>query len=117
MPTARTLLIELTVIAGLGVFLALLGPFGSFQAPLPDRLLYWLGLGLGGILIFRPTLMAATAVARRLDLPEAGTWTVGCLLAAVPMSLIVWFVSPGGAPRLPTGAEWLERYANVAVVG
>lgn len=116
MPAARTLLIELTVIAGLGVFLALLGPFGSFEAPLAERLLYWLGLGLAGFLIFRPAMMAASLTARRVELPEAATWAAACLLAAVPMSLIVLFAAPGGAGQRPTGADWLEVYANVAVV-
>lgn len=117
MPSTRALLIELSVIAGLGLFLALLGPFGSFEAPLADRLLYWLGLGLGGYLLFRPAMTAASAVARRLDLPEAATWTAGFLIAALPMSLIIWAVSPGRPRRLPDGAEWLGLYANVAVVG
>jgi hypothetical protein len=117
MPSTRALLIELTIVAGLGLFLALLGPFGSFEAPLAGRLLYWLGLGLGGYLLFRPAMTAASAVARRLDRPEAATWTAGCLLAAVPMSLPVWFVSPGRPGGWPDGAEWLAVYANVAVVG
>ncbi len=117
MPSARALLIELTIIAGLGLFLALLGPFGSFQSPLADRLLYWLGLGVGGYLLFRPAMMAASAVARRLDLPEAATWTAALLIAALPMSLIVRLVSPGGSRRWAEGAGWLELYANVAVVG
>jgi hypothetical protein len=33
------------------------------------------------------------------------------------MSLIVRLVSPGGSVRWSGGAEWLELYANVAVVG
>jgi hypothetical protein len=116
LPSTRALLIELSIIAGLGIFLALLGPFGSFLAPLADRLLYWLGLGMGGYLLFRPAMMAASAIARRLDLPEAATWTAGFIVASVPMSIVVWFVSPGRPGRLPSGAEWLELYANVAVV-
>jgi hypothetical protein len=116
MPNARTVLIELTIIAGLGVFLALLGPFGSFQAALADRLLYWLGLGMGGYLIFRPTMIAASAVARRLSFPEPATWAAGAVFASVPMSLIVWFVAPDGPDRPWAGAEWLDLYANVVVV-
>jgi hypothetical protein len=116
MPSTRALLIESSIIVGLGLFLALLGPFGSFQAPLADRLLYWLGLGVGGYLLFRPAMTGASALARRLDLPEAATWTAAFILAAIPMSFIVWFVSPGRPRRLPGGAEWLELYANVAVV-
>lgn len=116
MPTTRTLLIELSIVAGLGLFLALLGPFGSFGSPLADRLFYWLGLGLGGYALFRPTLTAASAVSRRLDLPEAATWTAGFLIASLPMSLIVWLVSPGRRGRLPGGGEWLALFANVAIV-
>jgi hypothetical protein len=61
-------------------------------------------------------MTGASALARRLDLPEAATWTAAFILAAIPMSFIVWFVSPGRPRRLPGGAEWLELYANVAVV-
>jgi hypothetical protein len=116
MPTARTLLIELTIIVGLGLLLALLGPFGSFEAPLADRLLYWLGLGVGGYLLFRPMMTAASAVSRRLDLPEPATWAAGCLIATLPMSLVVWLITPTGGGRVPTLAELLPVYGNVAVV-
>lgn len=117
MPTIRTVLIELTIIVGIGVLLALLGPFGSFEAPIANRLVYWLGLGVGGYVIFRPTLTAATAVADRLDLPEPAAWIAGFLLAAMPMTLVVWAVAPGRPPGLPDLSSLLEVYTNVAVVG
>lgn len=116
MPGLRALLIELSIVAGLGLFLALLGPFGSFEAALAERLLYWLGLGIGGYLIFRPATTAASAVARRLDLPEAATWTAACVIAALPMTLLVLLVSPARPEGMPQAAEWLELYARVAVV-
>lgn len=117
MPSARTLLIELTIIVGIGVLLALLGPFGSFASPFADRLVYWLGLGVGGYAIFRPVMTAAAAVAHRLDLPEPGAWVAGLLLAAMPMSLLVWAVAPGRPPAPPDLAALLAVYANVLVVG
>ena len=117
MPTLRTLLIELTIIVGIGILLALLGPFGSFDAPLAHRLVYWLGLGVGGYLIFRPTLTVASVVANRLDLPEPAAWIAGFLLAAMPMSLIVWAVAPGRPAGLPDLQSLLAVYLNVAVVG
>lgn len=117
MPNARTLLIELTVIVGIGLMLALLGPFGSFASPLADRLVYWLGLGVGGYLIFRPVMTTAAAVADRLDLPEPGAWVAGLLLAAMPMSLLVWAVAPGRPPGPPGLSALLSVYANVLVVG
>lgn len=117
MPNARTLLIELTVIVGIGVLLALLGPFGSFESPLADRLVYWLGLGVGGYLIFRPVMTAAAAIADRLDLPEAGAWVAGLLLAAMPMSLLVWAVAPVRPAGPPTLGALLEVYGNVLIVG
>ncbi len=36
------------VAAGVGVFLAFLGPFGSYGAPLPDRLIFWVTSVLAG---------------------------------------------------------------------
>jgi len=115
-PSLRVLLIELTVVIGVGVLLAFIGPYGSFEAPLADRLLYWIGMGVGGLLIFRPTLAAATMLARRLDLPEPATWVAGSLIATLPMSLIVWFAAPGRTPRWPSAAELLPVYANVMVL-
>ena len=117
MPNARTLLIELTVIVAIGVLLALLGPFGSFESPLADRLVYWLGLGVGGYLIFRPIMTAAATIADRLDLPEAGAWIAGLLLAAMPMSLLVWAVAPVRPAGPPTLGALLAVYTNVLIVG
>jgi hypothetical protein len=115
-PVIRVLLIELTVVIGLGVLLALIGPYGSFDAPLADRLFYWVGLGVAGLLLFRPTMAAASSIARNLDLPEAAVWAAGCFIATLPMSLIVWLAAPGRPARFPTASELLLLYANVLVL-
>ncbi len=117
MTHARTLLIDLAVLAGVGFALALLGPFGSFDAPFPRRLAYWVSLTIGGYAVYRPALGAAEWLASRLDLPRAAAWIAACLIATVPMSFLVWavegFYQPLGIPSFDEAATY---YGNVLVV-
>ena len=53
-PRLRRLAIDLTVMTVIGLGLALLGPFGSFQDPLAIRLMVWLGLAYAGYAIYSP---------------------------------------------------------------
>ena len=46
--------VEILVIAGIGLVLGLLGPFGTYPMPLALRLAYWIGFILIGYAIFRP---------------------------------------------------------------
>ncbi len=39
----RRIIIDLAVMTAIGVFLAVIGPFGSIAAPLPERLVTWIG--------------------------------------------------------------------------
>lgn len=114
----RRVLGDLTIMAVLGVVLALVGPFGSFGLPFAWRLVYWVGLSLGGYACYRPIAGAVVDWARDLELPEPAAWILACLIATVPMSVLVWFVGrlPGPFP-LPTLEEAFASYAYVLVVG
>ena len=117
MTRVRTVLIDLAILAGIGFMLALLGPFGSFAAPFPRRLAYWVCLTIGGYAFYRPALGGAEWLSERLDLPRAGTWVAACLVATVPMSILVWgaggFYQPLGIPSFEVAAAY---YGNVLVV-
>jgi hypothetical protein len=86
-PAAKTpllLLRDMAILAALGVFMALLNPFGSVTgAPLPRALLYWVGLivygGLAAGAVFR--------LVRRL-FPRLPDWGV-VLVAPALLSLAV----------------------------
>ncbi|WP_294326965.1 LytTR family DNA-binding domain-containing protein [uncultured Sphingomonas sp.] len=118
MPDARRLLIDLTIMTAIGVLLAVLGPFGSFALPFALRLAYWLGIALAGYALYLPATVIATWLARRLSLPEAGLWVAACVVATVPMTMVVWAVDGLWHPlHLPSAEGWLTSYANVLILG
>ncbi|MBX3593064.1 MAG: LytTR family transcriptional regulator DNA-binding domain-containing protein [Sphingomonas sp.] len=117
-PAARQLLIDLAVMIVIGLVLALIGPFGTFAAPFAVRLVYWLGLSLGGYLCYRPIAGFVARLGPRLDLPDPPLWIAGCLIGTVPMTAIVWIVSQYPGPwRAPTLNGALVTYGSVLVIG
>ncbi len=118
MGSARRILIDCTIILGVGVVLALIGPFGSFAAPFGLRLLYWLAMSYAGYFLYFPAMTLASALAPRLDLPEWSLWAAACVLASVPMSGVVWAANLIWHPaRWLTLEQWIAHYFNVAVLG
>ena len=83
---------NLGIAALAGVFLALVGALGSDTLSLPQRLLYWVPLLVGGAAV-------AEVVARFVNMiPRAGAspWIFGAILSvllAIPVMLIVWLYS------------------------
>ncbi len=72
--------------------MAIAGPFGTIEAPLGLRLIYWIGLLAAG------TVLASTIgrLAVRFDLFERRPWLWALLVTAVitpPMTLVVWLAS------------------------
>lgn len=114
----RQVLIDLSIMAVIGLVLALIGPFGSFAAPFPVRLVYWLSLAIAGYAFYRPISGLVAGLAPRLDLPEAPLWVAGCLIATIPMTAVVWIVSRfPGALRPPTLPDAIATYGSVLVIG
>lgn len=114
----RKMVIDLSIMTGLGVLLALIGPFGSFELPFALRLIYWVGLGWGGYACYRPIAGAVNRLGTALDLPEAAAWIAGCLIATVPMTLVVWFAGLLPGPmRLPSLNTAVGLYGYVLVIG
>jgi len=114
----RRILIDCTIIFGVGLVLALVGPFGSFAAPFGLRLLYWLAMSYAGYFLYFPAMAGATALAPRLELPEPALWAAACLLATLPMTAVTWLANfLWHAPRWPTIEEALAQYLNVLVLG
>lgn len=114
----RKLVIDLAVMVAIGVVLALIGPFGSFEASFPTRLAYWVGLGLAGYACYRPMGWAVERAGAGLDLPVWLLWVFACLIATVPMSLVVIGLDrlPRGLP-LPGFEALVTYYGNVLVIG
>jgi len=115
---ARQIVIDLAVMTVIGVLLALLGPFGSFTAPFWLRLVYWLGLAWAGYACYRPIGGLVTRLGTNLDLPEWSLWLLGCLVATVPMTLVVWLVGTLPPPlEWPSAESWITTYFYVLAIG
>lgn len=114
----RKLLIDLAIMGVIGVVLALIGPFGSFQDPLALRLVVWVSFAYIGYALYAPIDTLAQRAAPALDLPVWAVRLVGVMLASVPMAAAVWIL-----PRLPDrvivpdASTALSHYLYVAVVG
>lgn len=114
----RRLLIDLSIMLVIGLVLALLGPFGSFNDPIELRLVYWIGLALAGYAFYAPISGVVLPWGKRLDLPDWGLWIASVLIATVPMAAFIWWLGQLGRDfTWPSLAEALEHYVNVLVIG
>ncbi len=114
----RQIVIDLAVMTAIGFLLALLAPLGSFELPFAYRLLYWLGLAWAGYACYRPIGALIIRLGPVLDLPQWALWLIGCLVATVPMTLVVWLVSALPPPlELPSLEGWLVTYGYVLAIG
>ena len=101
------------------VIVVAMGPFGAVPyRDWPARTLYWLRIMAMGYAVVRPCLVLASAVARRWTLSEALTWPAASVLAAAPVTALVWWAGPH--PDLsrpaPSPADFLDAYVQVLVI-
>lgn len=114
----RGILVDLAVMTVIGVVLALVGPFGSFNDPLAIRLMVWVGFAWLGYVLYAPIDTIAQRLAPALDLPAWGLRIAACMIASIPMAVAVWAI-----PRWPDRLAWpglelaLEHYLYVVVIG
>jgi hypothetical protein len=115
----RRIVIDLSAMTVIGVFLAIIGPFGSIAAPMAERLVTWLGFAWLGYACYRPMQAVVTWGARELGLPRWGMLAATVLVATVPMTVAVVAVNSLGPGRwLSPGLEgWLTTYSSVLVIG
>ena len=80
---------ELATAAAAGLFLGLVGPFGSYLNQSRLTVLgYWIGTVLLGAILFGLTLRPAVRLAPRLGVPLLPALAAATVLAAIPMSLL-----------------------------
>jgi hypothetical protein len=115
----RTAVLESTAALCVGLLLAAVGPYGTFgQAPLAERLLYWVGVILIAFLVYRPACAAGERLARSLRLAPTFGWTAAVVLASFPVTLLVWLASYRHTPSLwPSVAEYVQFYGSVILIG
>jgi hypothetical protein len=93
--TAREWAIELAVGAGLGVFLGVIGPFGSFSnGGASPRILHFVACFLVGTTIFGLLQRLAADWARRTGVPVWLALVVAVVIGCAPLSIFVgWMVT------------------------
>ena len=95
---------DLSLAVFIGLTLAFIGPFGSYDRPLEQRLLTCLGYGLAGSAVFWPSVRLGVRLGARAGLPDPFAAVVALAAASAPVALVVWLVSPLVNPgRQPTG--------------
>ncbi len=91
----RMISVELLIIAGIGMVLGLLGPFGTYPMPLALRLSYWVGFTVAGYLIFRPITHAARWLQEMSNLPGILTLGLAVAVASLPLAFLVGYAING----------------------
>lgn len=113
----RKLMVELAVLGGVALLLALLGPFGTFAIPLGRRLVTWLLFVGAGYLFFRPVIAAADALVLQSGLPRWLAIASAGLFAALPTTLVVVWTFAGPRWREVTAGDLAGLYPQVLIVG
>lgn len=116
--SARQIVIDLSVLACIGVVLGLLAPLGTGYMSLAERIAYWVVLAMAGYLFYKPLGAIMVGKGAALDLPLWFLWPASVLVASIPMAITVWLVNSWGGPvRVPSLEIGLTHYGAVCVVG
>jgi len=114
----RQIAIDLAVMSVIGVFLGLIGPFGTHAMPLAWRMLSWLAFAYVGYAIYSPMGLLVGWGQTALALPRAGLWVAAVVIATVPMTVAVQLImSLPGPLRWPGLEVIVGTYSSVLVIG
>ncbi|QUD90001.1 LytTR family DNA-binding domain-containing protein [Phenylobacterium montanum] len=109
---------DLAVAAGIGAFLGLIGPFGSYYGgPVELRVAYWVSELLIGFAVMSLVVRLCLRLAERMDLPVWFAVPVSAAIGALPTSLAVgafgaWFW-PGSHGHF---GSLLAQYGDTLVI-
>lgn len=109
---------ELLVIAGIGLVLGMLGPFGTYAMPTALRLIYWVTFIVIGYVIFRPISFVASWLSEASPIGFPVAIGLAIAVAALPLSVMIGFMINGFSlegPMLSDGFALL--YVQVAGIG
>ena len=108
---------ELLVATGAGVFLGLVGPFGSYlNGPLSVRLGYWIAALWIGTCLFGVILRPAIRGARRFRLPLPAALAMATVLASAPIALLCHAAASALWPGAIGGIGLLTFYGQTLVI-
>lgn len=119
MPRSKQLLVELMLLAAIGLVLGVLGPFGTYEMPAALRLLYWVSFGFIGYLFFRPVTFIAEWLSEASSVPIWLSITIAAAVAAFPLTILIGIAMGGfrfaGNPML--GTYFGPLYLQCAGIG
>jgi hypothetical protein len=86
---------RLTIATLAGVFLGLIGPFGTWESPggLAVRIAYWTSMFWTGSVIFGLTVVPATVIATRLGFPRLFSAAAASIGACIPVAALVALIA------------------------
>ena len=85
---------DVAVAAAAGLFIGLIGPFGSYLNGSPvARIAYWIAVLVLGVLIYGTVLRLTGRAAARWRLPVWSGFLAGALLAAAPMAAVCMLIA------------------------
>jgi hypothetical protein len=114
----RRIVIDLAVMTVIGVFLGLIGPFGTMAMPLSWRMLSWLAFAYVGYAIYSPMGLLVGWGQTALALPRVGLWVAVVVIATIPMTIAVQLImSLPGPLRWPGLEVIVGTYSSVLVIG
>ena len=114
----RQIIVDLSVLAVIGIVLGFLAPLGTGYMGLGSRIAYWVVLALAGYLFYKPIGAIVLNAAPKLDLPGWSMWVSSVLIASIPMATLVWLVNGlMGQLRAPPVDVALAHYFAVCLVG
>ena len=105
--TPRQWAIDLTVMTAAGLFLGLIGPFGSYNGgAMGLRIAYWIANIWIGYIVLSLVVRLSLRVALRFDLPIWFALGLGVAFGALPLALILggfsaWFWPPSHGQIFP----------------
>ncbi len=110
--------VEILVIAGIGLVLGLLGPFGTYPMPLALRLAYWIGFILIGYAIFRPITKIAGWLHDMSKIAFPLAIGIAVLVSALPLAFLIGFAINGMQMKGPMlGSGFAALYLQCAGLG
>lgn len=114
----RSTITDLGIMTVIGVFLAVIGPFGSIEHPFAIRLITWLIFSYLGYAIYSPMGYFVDRAHEALDLPVLPLWLAAASIATVPMTILIYLVQfAPNWPPMPSLEQALTSYFYVFVIG
>ncbi len=88
--TPREWAIDLAIVTVIGVFLGLIGPFGSYDGAGPEvRVAYWVVNMWIGFVILATTVRLCILIALRTDMPIWFAIAIGVAIGALPLTVLL----------------------------